>query len=262
MNFANINEISIHFNYLKNNENKPTIVFSNSLGTDFRIWQKCVDDIAKDYSVLLYDKRGHGLSGLGQTPYIIDNHVNDLIALMDELKISNALLVGLSVGGLIVQGVYHLRPDLVCGLVLCDTAAKIGNETMWNERIKIARNGGLEALLEANMQRWFSPHFHKNNQIELRGYEAMFTRTPLEGYIGTGTAIRDADFTSKASSISVPTTCVVGEYDGATNPELVEGTAKLIPGSKFEVIKNAGHIPCAEQPKEIVQIIRKMIAVM
>ena len=74
-------------------------------------------------------------------------------------------------------------------------------------------------------------------------------------------AIRDADFTAKASSISVPTTCVVGEYDGATNPELVEGTAKLIPGSKFEVIKNAGHIPCAEQPKEIIQIIREMIAI-
>ena len=261
MNFAKINDISIHFNYLKNNENKPTIVFSNSLGTDFRIWQKCVDDLAKDYSVLLYDKRGHGLSGLGQTPYIIDNHVNDLIVLMDKLEISNALLVGLSVGGLIVQGVYHSRPDLVCGLVLCDTAAKIGNETMWNDRIEIARKGGLEALLEANMQRWFSPNFHKNNQIELRGYEAMFTRTPLEGYIGTGTAIRDADFTAKASSISVPTTCVVGEYDGATNPELVEGTAKLIPGSKFEVIKNAGHIPCAEQPKEIIQIIREMIAI-
>ena len=67
MNFAKINDISIHFNYLKN-EDKPTIVFSNSLGTDFRIWQKCVDDLAKDYSVLLYDKRGHGLSGLGQTP--------------------------------------------------------------------------------------------------------------------------------------------------------------------------------------------------
>ena len=258
MNFAKINDITIHFNHLKHDENKPTIVFSNSLGTDFRIWQKCVDDLVKDFSILLYDKRGHGLSGLGTPPYVIDNHVDDLISLIDELKISNALLVGLSVGGLIVQGVYHKRPELVSGLVLCDTAAKIGNETMWNERIEIARKGGLEALVEANMQRWFSPNFHKNRQIDLRGYEAMFTRTPLEGYIGTGTAIRDADFTPNASSISVPTTCVVGEYDGATNPELVEGTSKLIPGSKFEIIKDAGHIPCVEQPKEIIRVIREI----
>ena len=73
-------------------------------------------------------------------------------------------------------------------------------------------------------------------------------------------AIRDADFTEKASSISVPTTCVVGEQDGATPPELVEATAKMIPGAKFEVIKEAGHIPCAEQPAEVIRIIREMIA--
>ena len=92
---------------------------------------------------------------------------------------------------------YHKRRDLVQGLMLFDTAAKIGNEQMWNDRIAIARDGGLEALLEGNMQRWFSPNFHKNRQVDLREYEAMFTRTPLEGYIGTGMAIRDADFTDK-----------------------------------------------------------------
>ena len=156
---------------------------------------------------------------------------------MDHLKASKSVLVGLSVGGLIVQGVYHARPDLVQGLILCDTAAKIGNENMWNDRIAIARDGGLEALVEGNMQRWFSPNFHKNRQVDLRGYEAMFIRTPLEGYLGTAIAIRDADFTDKASSILVPTTCVVGEEDGATPPALVQGTAKMIPDAKFEAIK-------------------------
>ena len=87
----------------------------------------------------------------------------------------------------------------------------------------------------------------------------MFTRTPLEGYIGTGMAIRDADFTDKAPSISVPTTCVVGRQDGATPPELVEGTAKIIPGAKFDIVEEAGHIPCAEQPEKVVSIIREMI---
>ena len=146
MNFAKINDISIHFNYINNGVKKPTVVFSNSLGTDFRIWESCVENLSNDYSILNYDKRGHGLSGLGNSPYVIDDHVADLIDLMDHLKISEAVLVGLSVGGLIVQGVYHKRPDLVQGLILCDTAAKIGNEQMWNDRIAIAREGGLEAL--------------------------------------------------------------------------------------------------------------------
>ena len=259
MNFAKINDISIHYKYINTGTTNPTIVFSNSLGTDFRIWERCIDKLSEDNNILVYDKRGHGLSGIGKPPYVIHDHVADLISLMDHLSISKSVLVGLSVGGLVVQGVYHKRPDLVQGLILCDTAAKIGNEQMWNDRIAIAREGGLEALLEGNMQRWFSPNFHKNKQIDLRGYEAMFTRTPLEGYIGTGMAIRDADFTDKAPSISIPTTCVVGQYDGATPPELVEGTAKMIPGAKFEVIDEAGHIPCAEQPDEVVRIINELI---
>jgi len=260
MKFAAINGLSLHYHYIDSGAGKPLIVFSNSLATDFRIWQDCVDDLATDYSILLYDKRGHGLSSLGTPPYVIDDHVSDLIGLMDHLGLSGATIVGLSVGGLIAQGVYHARPDLVAGLVLCDTAAKIGTETMWNDRIAIAREGGLAALVDANMQRWFSPAFHKERAVELGGFVAMFTRTPAEAYIGTGIAIRDADFRDKAPSINVPTTCVVGDQDGATPPELVEGTAKLIPGAKFEIIKDAGHIPCAEQPAAVITVIRNMMA--
>jgi 3-oxoadipate enol-lactonase len=260
MKFAAINGISIHYQFDDAGAGKPLIVFSNSLATDFRIWQDCVNDLSADYSILRYDKRGHGLSGMGTPPYQIDDHVNDLVALMDHLGLSGGVVVGLSVGGLIAQGVYHARPDLVRALILCDTAAKIGNADMWNDRIAIAREGGLAALVDANMQRWFSPAFHTERATDLAGFIAMFTRTPLEGYIGTGMAIRDADFRDQAPSIAVPTTCVVGDQDGATPPDLVRGTADMIPGAKFVLVKDAGHIPCAEQPAAIIKIIRDMMA--
>ena len=88
----------------------------------------------------------------------------------------------------------------------------------------------------------------------------MFTRTPEGGYLGTGAAIRDADFRDQAGQIAVPTICVVGEQDGATPPALVKATADLIPGAGFEVIANAGHIPCAEQPAAVCKIIRQLMA--
>jgi 3-oxoadipate enol-lactonase len=110
------------------------------------------------------------------------------------------------------------------------------------------------------MQRWFSPAFHADRTTELHGYRAMFTRTPLDGYIGTGMAIRDADFRDQAPNIAVPTVCVVGDQDGATPPDLVRGTADMIPGAKFELVKDAGHIPCAEQPAAIIKIIRDVVA--
>lgn len=260
MKFAAINGTSIHYQFDHDGTEKPLIVFSNSLATDFRIWQDCADNLSADYSILRYDKRGHGLSGMGTPPYKIDDHVNDIASLMDHLDVSNAVVVGLSVGGLIAQGLYHARPDLVKGLILCDTAAKIGNADMWNDRINIARENGMAALVDANMQRWFSPAFHRDHATDLRGFVAMFTRTPVDGYIGTGMAIRDADFREQAPNISVPTICVVGDQDGATPPDLVRGTANMIPGAKFELVKNAGHIPCAEQPDAIIKVIRSMMA--
>ena len=259
MKFVAINGTSIHYQFDDAGAGKPLIVFSNSLATDFRIWQDCVDDLSNDFSTLRYDKRGHGLSGMGTPPYQISDHVNDLLTLMDHLGLSGAVVVGLSVGGLIAQGLYHARPDLVKGLILCDTAAKIGNADMWNDRISIAREGGMAALVDANMQRWFSPAFHRNRATDLNGFIAMFTRTPVDGYIGTSMAIRDADFRDQAPTISVPTICVVGDQDGATPPDLVRGTAEMIPGAIFEVVKDAGHIPCAEQPAAIVKIIRAMM---
>ena len=114
---ATVNGVELNYE-VPGNPEKPWLSFSNSLATDFRIWQDCVDDLAADYSILLYDKRGHGLSSLGTPPYQIDDHVNDLIGLMDHLRLSGALIVGLSVGGLIAQGTYHARPDLAKGLVL------------------------------------------------------------------------------------------------------------------------------------------------
>ena len=259
MNFANINGISIHYRFEDAGVNKPLIVFSNSLATDFRIWQQCVDNLSKDFSILRYDKRGHGLSGMGNPPYQIHDHVNDMIELMDYLNVSGGIIVGLSVGGLIAQGTFHERPDLAKGLILCDTAAKIGSHEMWNERISIAKEGGLTALVDANMERWFSPTFHLKCRTELEGFRAMFTRTPLEGYIGTAIAIRDADFRDQAPNITIPTICIVGDKDGATPPDLVRSTANMIPGAKFEIIADAGHIPCAEQPDAVTKIIRNMI---
>lgn len=85
MQFAHVNGVTLHYQVIAAPENKPTIVFSNSLATDFRIWRDCIVRLVGECSILMYDKRGHGLSDLGETPYIIDDHVNDLAALMDHL---------------------------------------------------------------------------------------------------------------------------------------------------------------------------------
>ena len=103
MDFVGLNGITLHYKMVNADSVKPVIVFSNSLGTDFRIWDDCVADLSADFDILLYDKRGHGLSSLGTPPYAIDDHVSDLAGLIDHLSITSATVCGLSVGGLIAQ---------------------------------------------------------------------------------------------------------------------------------------------------------------
>ncbi|MEE9314608.1 MAG: 3-oxoadipate enol-lactonase [Rhizobiaceae bacterium] len=259
MQFANINGVNIHYQVISAPENKPTIVFSNSMATDFRIWRDCIVRLVGECSIVMYDSRGHGLSDVGKTPYKIDDHVNDLAGLLDHLGISNAVICGLSVGGLIAQGLLFLRPDLVRALILCDTAAIIGNADMWNERMAAVKEQGLESIVDGNMERWFTPDFHKNRADDLQGYKNMFTRQPLEGFLATGIAIRDTDLREAAKQIKVPTICIVGEQDGSTPPEVVLELAKMIPEARYEVIKNCGHIPCIEQPEILVEIIKAFL---
>lgn len=259
MQFAHVNGVTLHYQVIAAPEDKPTIVFSNSLATDFRIWRDCIVRLVGECSIVMYDKRGHGLSDMGETPYIIDDHVNDLAALMDHLGLSNAVICGLSVGGLIAQGLLFTRPDLVRAMILCDTAAKIGTIEMWDQRMAQIAEVGLEGICDGNMERWFTANFHKNNPVDLQGYKNMFCRMPVEGYLATGKAIRDADLRAAAAEVKVPTICIVGEEDGSTPPDLVLGTAKMIPDCRYEVIKGAAHIPCVEQPEMLVEIIKAFL---
>jgi 3-oxoadipate enol-lactonase len=171
------------------------------------------------------------------------------------LAIERAVVCGLSVGGLIAQGLAACRPELVAGLILCDTAHKIGTAEMWGQRIAAIETGGIAALADAILERWFSKALRENDPAALAGWRAMLTRTPKDGYLGTCAAIRDADFTEQAKQITVPTLCVVGEEDGATPPELVREMAGLIPGARYEIIPGAGHLPCIEQPQVLAGLI-------
>ncbi|WP_269932766.1 3-oxoadipate enol-lactonase [Aminobacter sp. HY435] len=260
MQFIDIGGVTLHYQLIGGPADKPVIVFANSLGTDFRIWRDVIVGLAGDFPIVTYDKRGHGLSDIGQAPYSMDDHVDDLAGLLDHLKVKKAIICGLSAGGLIAQGLYARRPDLVDGLILCDTAHKIGTEDSWNTRIAAVEANGIGSIADGVLKLWFTPEFHDKRQADLVGYRNMLTRQPLEGYAGTCAALRDADYTEAAKAIVVPTLVVVGDHDGSTPPALVRSMADLIPGSRFKIIDGAGHIPCVEQPTALTDLMRRFIA--
>lgn len=254
MKMAKINGIGVHYDCTGPVDGFP-VVFANSLGTDFRVWDALLPHLPTGLRIVRYDKRGHGLSEAPASPYFMGDLVQDAAALMDFLEIKDALFVGLSIGGIIAQGLAAERPDLVRAMVLSDTAAKIGNPQMWEERVQAVRDGGIAALEESILERWFSKGFHKNNQDELAGWRNMLCRTPQVGYIGCSLAIAETDLYASTARLTLPTLAIVGSEDGSTPPDLVRETADLIAGSKFQIIRKAGHLPCVEQPEETAAII-------
>ncbi|RUM98213.1 3-oxoadipate enol-lactonase [Pseudaminobacter arsenicus] len=260
MQFVDIGGVTLHFAHRPAAGSGRHLVFINSLGTDFRIWNEVADALAGNISTLTYDKRGHGLSDIGSAPYSMEDHVDDLIGLVDRLGIRQIVLCGLSVGGLVALGFYKRRPEMVDGILLCDTAHKIGTVDGWNARIATVEKSGIDTIADGIMKVWFTPSFHTERKAELAAYRNMLVRQAVAGYAGTCAALRDADYTEVARNISVPTLCLAGDQDGSTPPELVRATADLIPGARFEIIEYAGHIPCVEQPAALTGRIRKFLS--
>lgn len=247
MHMADLGDVQLHYRIDGDPDGAP-VVFSNSLGTDLRLWDAILPLLPKGLKFIRYDKRGHGLSSAPAAPYSMGALVRDVESLLDHLQVRDCVFVGLSIGGMIAQGLAVKRLDLVRAMVLSNTGAKIGTPAMWDDRIAAVNSGGIESLADAVMERWFSAGFRATP--ELAAWRNMLTRQPLAGYAGCSAAISGTDFYTPTSGLRLPVLGIAGDQDGSTPPDLVRETIDLVPGSKFHLIRNAGHLPCVEQPAE------------
>jgi len=226
----------------------PAVVFTGSLGTDLTMWQPQADRLRPHFCTLRYDIRGHGASEVPPGPYAMDDLGSDLVALLDRLGIERASLCGLSIGGMISMWVAAHAPERVKRLVLCCTAAQLGPPEGWHERAATVRAGGVEAVADAVLERWFTPRFASEHPEVIGRFRAQLVATPREGYAGCCEAIAAMDLTGDLPSIDAPTLVLAGTDDPATPPPYGEQIAELIPGARFELVSHAAHLASVERP--------------
>ena len=227
--------------------NGPVLVLNNALGTNHTIWDHVIPLLPPGLRILRYDHRGHGGSDTPPPPYSMGALITDAERLLDHLGIRDCVFLGLSMGGLVAQGLAIKRLDLVRGLVLSNTAAKLGTESIWQDRIAQVRAGGLAAIRPATMERMFSRTFRATP--EFQHWQNLLLHGSAEGYIGCAAAIAGTDFYTPTASLRLPTLAIAGSDDAATPPDLVRETADLIPGSRFALIRGGGHLPFVERPQ-------------
>jgi 3-oxoadipate enol-lactonase len=195
------------------------IVLSNSLGSNLHMWDRIAPGLEKKLRVLRYDSRGHGRSSVPPAPYSITELGNDLVELLNHLQIESVHFCGLSLGGLVGMRIGINEPQRIKHLILANTAARIGTRQLWDERIADIRKSGMEPLATATLGRWFTEEFRRSRNGDLDTIRTMFESTPVEGYIGSCLALRDADLRVEVGAIRARTLVITGTHDPATPPE-------------------------------------------
>lgn len=256
MKTANVNGVDLHYTD-QGPKDGPALVFSNSLGTDLRVWDALLPHLPAGLRIVRYDKRGHGLSEETPGPYSIDQLADDAAGLIRHLELRDVVFVGLSIGGLIGQSLATRHGDLLAGLVISNSAAKIGEAQMWQDRIAAIRANGLTSIGAATMERWFSPAFRDSGAAG--PWQRMLERQPLQGYAACCEAIAAADLRDAVKGLRLPVQLIAGTLDGATPPEIVRATADLIDGARYDTIEGAGHIPCVETPAAHAAIVTRFL---
>ncbi len=226
--------------------NAPVLVLAHVLGLDLTMWNGLLQHLPPQLRVLRWDARGHGHSAAPLAPWSMGALVGDAEAVIDFFGIRDAVMVGMSMGGLVAQGLAVKRLDLVRGLVLSNTAARIGSPTQWTARAAQARDGGMEAVADDLLMRWFS------RNARARGLDADWRPRLLacnaESYAATCEALSGADFYTTTSGLRLPVLGIAGSEDGSTPPDLIRETVDLVPGSRFHLIRRQGHVPVIEDP--------------
>lgn len=237
---------------------KPAIVFSNSLGTKFSMWQPQIDFFQKDYFVVCYDTRGHGGSSSPQGPYTLDQLGQDVVNLLDHLNIQKAAFCGISMGGLTGQWLAINHPEYFNQMIVCNTAAKIGQEQAWLERAELVRKQGLAPIASTAAARWFTDPFIQSNAAIVAELSNDLGAGSPEGYASCCEALAKADLREQLKYITVPMLVIAGQKDPVT---LVADAQYLINNIRTSSLSeiNASHISNLEQPKPFNQAVQSFL---
>ena len=244
---ANVNHTTLEYR-LDGPDGAPVIVLSNSLASNLTMWNPQLPALLNaGFRVLRYDSRGHGGSSVQTGPYTMEMLTGDLAALLDHLRFDQVCVMGCSMGGMVAQMFASTQPERVRALLLTATACHMPPPDLWDQRIAAVRAGGMPAVAEGTIERWFTGPGRARMPAEVKRVREMVAATPAEGFCACCEAIRDMDQRESIKSIRAPTLVIVGEQDPGTPVAAAQAIHERIAGSRLTIIPEAAHFVHMEQ---------------
>ncbi len=225
----------------------PTLMLSNSLGTTLHMWDPQMPALTKLFRVIRYDRRGHGKSDVGATPYSMERFGRDVLAILDDLNVEKVHWCGLSMGGMVGQWLGANASKRFDKMILANTSSYYPDPTNWNNRIKALNEGGLAAIADGVMNGWFTADFREREPQTVERMKGMLLATPFEGYMACCQALRTLDQRALLPQVANTTLVIAGRHDPATPLAAGEFIRSQIPRASLTIL-DAAHISNVEQP--------------
>jgi 3-oxoadipate enol-lactonase len=256
---------ALHFSVREPRNGKTprrTMVLSHALGCDLTMWDQLANALSEDSRVIVYDHRGHGSSDAPDGPYSMADLADDAARLLRELDTGPVTWIGLSMGGMVGQELALRHPSLVAALVLANTTSSYpaAAQAMWEQRIATVRDGGLAAIADAVMGRYFHQGFRAERVATVDRFRRRLLTTGPEGYVACCAAVAGVNTTARLPGINVPALVIAGELDAGTPPAMAEELAKQLPRAQLRVIPEASHISAVEQPAAFAALVQEFLA--
>jgi 3-oxoadipate enol-lactonase len=239
----------------------PWLIVSNALATDHSLWNPQIAALARLRRVLRYDTRGHGKSSAPSGPYDFNMLCRDVIAIMDHFEIESADMLGLSLGGMTVLGLCLDHAERVSRAICCCARADFPPPMIsaWDDRMKLVKNGGMAAIAEGTLGRWFTESAQQKQPNIIGHAREMILATSVDGYSGCAAALKGLDYRRRLPAISKPILYVAGQFDSAASPDAMQDMANATPHTRLEIISDAAHIANMENAPHFNRVISEFL---
>jgi len=230
---------------------KPILLLHGLTGSHLMLQQE-FDTFQKSYRMIALDSRGHGKSEKPES-YTLDDHIQDCIALMDYLELHDVIIIGMSMGTYVAQGVAIEVPDRVEKLILISGTSH-GDTSDGTGLLAEHADEMIGLSFEEQMEHLANRIFHKMESVG-KWLSAMPSGLTKKQQESAAEALAKYDFRPDLGKVKAKTLVISGKYDGLNPPESGEEIASYIPDARFVLFENSGHAPNIEETDAYMRLI-------
>lgn len=240
---------------------RHTLVLSHALGCDLSMWHALVQELTEECRVITYDHRGHGRSEVPEGIYSLEELADDAARVIRETDAAPVIWIGISMGGMVGQELALRHPSLLKAMVIANSTSHYPEaaQTAWQQRIVTLEQQGIPGVVEATLQRFFSPAFHESDPATVDAFRRRLLSTDLQGYLGCCHAVRAVNTTDRLAQITVPVQIIASEGDQGTPLDMAKILAEHVPSSKLTVLPDAAHLSVIEQPQAFARVVKDFL---